>query len=60
MNRASPVELRKGIEAANAMVKAGIRFIPIPALDDADYQALTNQLMDRMEQIAQQAEKVQP
>lgn len=32
INRASPVELRKALEAAQAMVKAGILFIPIPVM----------------------------
>nr|WP_074182882.1 DUF1382 family protein [Raoultella planticola] len=31
MNRASPVDLRKCLEAAHGLAHIGIRFVPIPA-----------------------------
>mgnify|MGYP000039955746 CR=1 FL=1 len=34
MNRASPADLRKTLEAANTLTKAGIMFICMPVLDE--------------------------
>lgn len=56
MNRASPIDLRKALEMVNVMVKAGILFVPMPALSDADHANLVAQAADRLEQIAEEAE----
>lgn len=58
MNRASPVDLRKSIEAANALLKAGVRFVPMPVLDDADGAELIRQLGERLDKMAEQADGV--
>lgn len=60
MNRASPIDLRKALEMVNAMVKAGILFVPMPALSDADHANLVAQVADRLEQIAQEVEANEP
>lgn len=48
MDRASPVELRKALQVAQQLAQAGILFVPVPVLDDADKaqmgQLLQNQL----------------
>ncbi|SFQ46810.1 Protein of unknown function [Geopseudomonas sagittaria] len=55
MKRASPVELRAALEAATTMARAGILFVPMPALDQADHDALANQMHDRLEKLEQEA-----
>lgn len=47
MNRASPVELRQSLEMANALASAGIRFVPIPVMNEAGF----NRLMDETRKI---------
>ena len=56
MERASPVELRKAIAMANALAEAGLSFVPVPVLDDADREALVAQAMARMDTLASEAE----
>jgi hypothetical protein len=51
MNRASPVDMRKALEIANIFSKAGILFVPMPVLNDADYAALKDRAAARLEQI---------
>lgn len=60
MNRASPVDLRKAIEVANAYTKAGILFVPMPALNEADQRDLVQQASQRLEQIIAETESEQP
>ena len=57
MNRASPSELRKSLVAANALAKAGILFVAVPVLNDADHTELVNKVADRLEAMALEAEK---
>ena len=56
MNRAKPTDLRKSMEAATALMKAGIDFVPIPVLSLEDQQSLTGQMIERLEQLEAQAE----
>jgi hypothetical protein len=60
MNRASPKDLRNALEVANSMVKAGILFVPMPVLDQADFAALGRQSAERLEQMAQAIEQEAP
>lgn len=60
MNRAHPKDLRVALEMANSMVKAGILFVPMPVLDQADHKALGLQSAERLEQIAQAIEQEAP
>ena len=57
MNKASPVDLRKCIEAANMLAQMGIRFVPMPAATDAEFSMLSALFMDKMEALAVEAEK---
>lgn len=41
MNRASPADLRKCLETANMLAHSGIRFVPIPAVTDAEFATLS-------------------
>lgn len=55
MNRASPVEIRQMLEAVDALAKAGIMFVPVPVLDDAEkarYLKLMNDQLRRAEELA--------
>lgn len=47
MKRASPVELRQSLEMANALASAGIRFVPVPVINDAGF----NRLIDESRKI---------
>lgn len=60
MNRASPVDLRKAIEVANAYTKAGILFVPMPVLNEADHHDMVQQASQRLEQIIAETESEQP
>ena len=42
MKRASPVELRQSLEMANALASAGIRFVPVPVINDAGFNRLVD------------------
>ena len=56
MKRATPVETRKCLQAVEAFKQAGIRFIPMPVLDDADNDALAGQMKERLEKIERMCE----
>lgn len=44
MNKASPVELRQSLEMANELASAGIRFVPVPVNDDAEFNRIVNEI----------------
>jgi hypothetical protein len=52
MNRATPVETRKALAVAHELAKAGIWFVPMPVLSDADHAQLAAQIVARMEHLA--------
>lgn len=56
MKRAHPVQLRKSLEMAQALVRSGLEFVPIPSLGTQDYSDLVHQLGSRMSELALQAE----
>lgn len=56
MNKASPVDLRKCLEAAHGLAHIGIRFVPIPVATEEEFQALSAEL-SQLEQMAVEAEK---
>jgi hypothetical protein len=60
MNRANPADLRRAAEMSQRFVRAGILFVPMPALDQADHDALVAQSAERLEQMAELAEQVSP
>ena len=51
MERATPVQMRDSLEMANALKMSGLRFVPIPVLDDADFAKLSTMLLQRLEEI---------
>ncbi|RXZ42666.1 DUF1382 family protein [Crenobacter cavernae] len=57
MNRAFPAQLRKAIEAANAYVKAGILFVPMPVADETEQRQRLAEADARLEEMAVAAEK---
>ena len=60
MKRATPAQLRQSLEVANACVKAGIRFVCMPVVDEAGGVNLSSQAAERLEcmaLIAEAAEK---
>ncbi|EPC3581459.1 DUF1382 family protein [Citrobacter braakii] len=57
MNKTSPVDLRKSLEIANHLARIGIRFVPIPAATEEEFQTLAAELSRRLEQMAVEAEK---
>lgn len=60
MNRASPVDLRRAAEMAQRFVKAGILFVPMPVLGQADHDALVAQSAERLDRMARLADQVTP
>lgn len=52
MNKASPVQLRKSLEVANALAKVGIRFVCMPVVDESDHANLAEQAAERLERLA--------
>ena len=45
MNKASPVELRQSLEMANSLASEGIRFVPVPVINDAEFNRLVDESM---------------
>lgn len=43
VKRANPAELRKALEMAQTMAKAGIMFVPMPVVNANDLKNLTDQ-----------------
>lgn len=60
MNRANPVDLRKALDVADTLVKAGLLFVCVPVLDEADRQRLATLTATRLELIARALETGQP
>lgn len=56
MNRASPADLRKCLETANMLAHSGIRFVPVPAVTDAEFATLSAIFADKIESLAAEAE----
>lgn len=51
MNKATPVQLRQGLQMTEGMVKAGIRFVPMAVLDEDDFLDQVAELNRRLELI---------
>ncbi|BBP51225.1 hypothetical protein PHLH3_08510 [Pseudomonas sp. St386] len=56
MKRASPVQLRQALDAADGLAKAGVRFVCVPVIDEADAMNLASQAAQRLERMALIAE----
>ncbi|MFA7099981.1 MAG: DUF1382 family protein [Eubacteriales bacterium] len=52
MIKTTPVQMRKSLEMVDALKKAGIRFVPIPVLNDTDFEmnvAILKAKLNKME-----------
>ena len=56
MKRANPAQLRQSLEAANLLVKHGIRFVCMPVVDEAEGVNLSSQAAERFDRLALLAE----
>lgn len=56
MKRANPAQLRQSLEVAHGLVKAGVRFVCMPVVDEADLANLASQAAERFERMAVIAE----
>ncbi|WP_258379810.1 DUF1382 family protein [Pseudomonas syringae] len=59
MNRANPAQLRQALETAHLLAKAGIRFVCMPVVDEADGMNLNSQDQQRLERMALIAESAE-
>lgn len=51
MEKTTPIEMRKQLEMVDAMKRAGIGFVPMPVLDDADREELMNEMFSRLDKL---------
>ena len=56
MKRATPTQLRQSLELAQGLVKAGVRFVCMPVIDEADGMNLSSQAAERLKRVAVIAE----
>ncbi|MEQ4254267.1 DUF1382 family protein [Pseudomonas syringae] len=59
MNRANPAQLRQALETAHLLTKAGIRFVCMTVVDEADGMNLKDQAQQRLERMALIAESAE-
>lgn len=57
MNKASPIDLRKAMEAAQALASCGILFVPMPADGAEEFTKRMEESAQRLEQLAVAAEQ---
>lgn len=57
MKRSDPASLRKALDAADTLAKAGIMFICMPVLSEADGIQLVAQAAQRFEEMIEQIER---
>jgi hypothetical protein len=57
ITKAPPVQLRICLELAQLLAKQGIRFVPMPVVDETEYQARIAEFDAKLEQIASELEK---
>lgn len=51
MERATPVQMRQGLEIVERLKRAGIRFVPIPVFNNEDYKEMMEKLICRIDMI---------
>ena len=56
MNRASAADLREAIAVATELMRAGVLFVPVPVLDEADHSDLIEKMAKRLEQLGSESE----
>ncbi|EIP8286070.1 DUF1382 family protein [Escherichia coli] len=57
MKKELPVELRQSLEMANALASAGIRFVPIPVMNEAGFNRLMDETRNILDDILIEVEK---
>lgn len=57
MNKASPVELRKAMEAAQTLASYGILFVPMPVNGHDEFIKRMEESAQRLEMLAVEAEQ---
>lgn len=57
LTRCSPVQMRQALELVETMKQAGIGFVPIPFVDQADRQRLMTILSSRLDLMVKVAEE---
>jgi len=57
MNKASPVDLRKSMMAAEALMQVGIMFVPMPVANPEEAEVVAWQAEQRLQQMFEQAER---
>jgi hypothetical protein len=58
MERASPKDIKQCMEAAESMANAGLRFVPIPAVDEADHLLLLKEMFSRLLKLDENPEEL--
>ena len=56
MNRAKPVDMRKALEIVQALKDAGILFVPIPIMNEAQHEQLKMMFNNALAEIEKQCE----
>jgi hypothetical protein len=51
MNKCSPVEMSKNLEAVEVLRKAGIDFVPMPVTDNQPKELLLDQVQKNLDEI---------
>lgn len=52
MNKATPVQMRTSLMLVSALKHGGIRFVPMPVLDEKDYERQVVEMNHRLERMA--------
>jgi len=60
MKKASPIDLRKALEAVESFKACGILFVPIPCLDTEDHDRLVESSLIRLEKLGNLIERKKP
>jgi hypothetical protein len=55
MIKATPVQMRKSLEMVEGLKQAGIRFVPIPVLNDTDFKINVAILKAKLNKIEREA-----
>ena len=51
MEKCSPVDMRRALEIVDAMKTSGIKFVPIPVMNNRDHESLNRILMRRLDRM---------
>ena len=56
MEKCGPVEMRQALEAVETFRKFGIRFVPMPVLNDDDHEKVLKDMQDKLSLIIDDSE----